>query len=42
MEGADNVVLEGVFHTPLGSSDARPWYGTPAVLDQWVERLITT
>ena len=39
LDGADNVTLEGVFHTPLGSSDDRPWYGTPAVLDRWVEKL---
>ena len=28
-----------VFHTPIGSSDERPWYGTPKVLDQWVDKL---
>ena len=39
LDGADNVTLEGVFHTPLGSSDSRPWYGTPKVLDQWVDKL---
>ena len=39
LDGAENVTLEGVFHTPVGSSDARPWYGTPKVLDQWVDKL---
>ena len=41
LEGAENVVLEGVFHTPLGASESRPWYGTPAVLDRWVEKILT-
>jgi pimeloyl-ACP methyl ester carboxylesterase len=41
LPGAENVTLEGVFHTPLGSSESRPWYGTPAVLDEWVEKLMT-
>ena len=41
LEGAENVTLEGVFHTPLGASESRPWYGSPAVLDQWVEKLMT-
>jgi hypothetical protein len=40
LDGAENVTLEGVFHTPLGSDDeSRPWYGSPRVLDQWVEKL---
>jgi hypothetical protein len=39
LEGADNIILNGAFHTPVGSSDARPWYGTPEILDQWVEVL---
>ena len=40
LDGAENVTLEGVFHTPLGSDDeSRPWYGSPRVLDQWVDKL---
>lgn len=39
LEGADNIILNGAFHTPVGSSDARPWYGTPEILGQWVEVL---
>jgi pimeloyl-ACP methyl ester carboxylesterase len=39
LEGADNIILEGVYHTPLGSSEKRPWYGTPRILDRWVEKL---
>mmetsp|Transcript_19475 Transcript_19475/g.31529 ORF Transcript_19475/g.31529 Transcript_19475/m.31529 type:complete len:289 (+) Transcript_19475:999-1865(+) len=39
LQGAENVTLEGVFHSPVGSSPSRPWYGTPEVLDQWVDKL---
>lgn len=36
LEGAAQVTLDGVFHGPLGASEARPWYGSPGVLEQWV------
>lgn len=39
LDGADNVTLDGVFHTPVGSGEERPWYGTPRILDQWVDVL---
>jgi hypothetical protein len=30
-----------VFHTPLGSDEKdRPWYGSPRVLDQWIDALL--
>ena len=29
LEGVENIILEGVFHTPVGSNNEdRPWYGT--------------
>lgn len=33
--GAESLVLNGVYHSPLGASDGRPWYGSPGVLEQW-------
>ena len=40
LEGVENIVLEGVFHTPVGSNNEdRPWYGTKKILDLWVERI---
>mmetsp|Transcript_28742 Transcript_28742/g.48275 ORF Transcript_28742/g.48275 Transcript_28742/m.48275 type:complete len:312 (-) Transcript_28742:154-1089(-) len=36
LEGATCVELEGVYHSPLGAGEGRPWYGTPEILDQWV------
>ncbi|KAI9081686.1 hypothetical protein K1719_036340 [Acacia pycnantha] len=41
LEGALNISLDGVYHSPVGSDDElRPWYGSPAILDQWVEHLL--
>ncbi|CAN4126095.1 unnamed protein product [Withania somnifera] len=41
MKGALNVTLEGVYHSPVGSDDAtRPWYGSPAVVKQWIRHLL--
>ncbi|KAK7280859.1 hypothetical protein RIF29_08392 [Crotalaria pallida] len=41
LEGALNISLDGVYHSPVGSDDVlRPWYGSPAVLEQWVEHLL--
>lgn len=37
LEGAECVELEGVYHSPLGAAEGRPWYGTPDVLEQWVD-----
>lgn len=38
-DGALHIVLDGVFHSPLGESPERPWYGSEAVLDRWVHAL---
>jgi hypothetical protein len=35
LPGAEHVVLEGVFHSPVGAGEGRPWYGTRGVLEQW-------
>eukprot|EP00192_Tetraselmis_astigmatica_P014330 CAMPEP_0117669928 /NCGR_PEP_ID=MMETSP0804-20121206/12428_1 /TAXON_ID=1074897 /ORGANISM="Tetraselmis astigmatica, Strain CCMP880" /LENGTH=311 /DNA_ID=CAMNT_0005478087 /DNA_START=202 /DNA_END=1137 /DNA_ORIENTATION=- len=54
LEGANHIVLEGVYHSPLGSNDvpaemkaeepgaARPWYGSESILDSWIKELGTT
>lgn len=41
LEGAINISLDGVYHSPVGSDDAtRPWYGSPDVLEQWIQHLL--
>ncbi|XP_015958376.1 uncharacterized protein LOC107482415 isoform X1 [Arachis duranensis] len=41
LDGALNISLDGVYHSPVGSDDElRPWYGSPSVLDQWVQHLL--
>ncbi|KAI5647653.1 hypothetical protein M9H77_33658 [Catharanthus roseus] len=41
LEGALNISLEGVYHSPVGSDDVtRPWYGSPQVVEQWVQHLL--
>ncbi|CAA7406446.1 unnamed protein product [Spirodela intermedia] len=41
LDGALNISLDGVYHSPFGSDETRrPWYGTPAVLDQWFHHLL--
>lgn len=41
LEGALNISLEGVYHSPVGSDDLlRPWYGSPAVLRKWINHLL--
>ncbi|KAG6472322.1 uncharacterized protein LOC122030490 [Zingiber officinale] len=40
LEGALNISLDGVYHSPFGSDDTlRPWYGSPSVLEKWVHHL---
>lgn len=39
LEGALNLVLDGVYHSPVGATEARPWYGSPSILAQWIEHL---
>ncbi|KAK2638444.1 hypothetical protein Ddye_026239, partial [Dipteronia dyeriana] len=41
LEGALNISLDGVYHSPVGSDDAlRPWYGSPAVVGKWIHHLL--
>lgn len=41
LEGALNISLEGVYHSPVGSDDVtRPWYGSPEVVKQWIYHLL--
>ncbi|KAL9682537.1 hypothetical protein QQ045_014338 [Rhodiola kirilowii] len=41
MDGALNISLDGVYHSPVGSDDElRPWYGSPAIVDQWIHHLL--
>jgi pimeloyl-ACP methyl ester carboxylesterase len=39
MPGATHIVLEDVYHTPLGADDAngRCWYGSESVLASWAD-----
>ncbi len=39
MPGATHIVLEGVYHTPIGADDAngRCWYGSESVLASWAD-----
>jgi len=39
LEGANNIILEGVFHSPVGASETRPWYGSKSILDTWIHHL---
>lgn len=42
LEGAFNITYDGVYHSPVGSDDTlRPWYGSPVILDKWVQYLLT-
>jgi hypothetical protein len=36
--GAEQITLEGVYHSPLGAGadGARPWYGSPGIIEQWI------
>ena len=34
--GAEQLTLEGVYHSPLGGGAGRPWYGSPEIIDQWI------
>ncbi|KAM7274182.1 hypothetical protein ACFE04_028846 [Oxalis oulophora] len=41
LEGALNISLDGVYHSPVGSDDiSRPWYGSPAIVEQWIDHLL--
>lgn len=41
LEGALNISLDGVYHSPVGADDeARPWYGSPAVVEKWIHHLL--
>lgn len=42
LEGALNISLDGVYHSPVGSDDvSRPWYGSPATVEKWIEHLLS-
>ena len=34
--GAEQITLDGVYHSPLGGGTSRPWYGSPEIIDQWL------
>ncbi|KAK1386396.1 hypothetical protein POM88_024131 [Heracleum sosnowskyi] len=41
LEGALNISLDGVYHSPVGLDDeSRPWYGSPSVVDKWLNHLL--
>ena len=35
LEGALQIDLEGIYHSPLGKGDDKKWYGDSDVVDQW-------
>ncbi len=37
LDGAENLVVEGASHSPRGG---RRWYGSPGLLEQWVDYLV--
>jgi hypothetical protein len=40
LDGVENLILEGVFHTPVGSNELdRPWYGSRRILDLWIAKI---
>ncbi|KAK9120307.1 hypothetical protein Syun_017924 [Stephania yunnanensis] len=42
LDGALNISLDGVYHSPVGSDDKlRPWYGSPAIVEQWIPHLLS-
>ncbi|CAL9152494.1 unnamed protein product [Musa hybrid cultivar] len=42
LEGALNISLDGVYHSPVGSDGTiRPWFGSASVLKKWVHHLLT-
>ncbi|KAM5554353.1 hypothetical protein ABKV19_022628 [Rosa sericea] len=42
LEGALNISIDGVYHSPVGSDDIlRPWYGSPAIVEQWIHHLLS-
>lgn len=42
LEGALNISLDGVYHSPVGSDDTlRPWYGSPSIVEQWIHHLLS-
>ncbi|KAI3435235.1 uncharacterized protein J3R85_006343 [Psidium guajava] len=41
LKGALNISLDGVYHSPVGSDDvSRPWYGSPAIVEKWIQHLL--
>ena len=44
LQGADNVLLDGVFHSmgKIGAREvsSRPWYGSEEVIDAWAAHLL--
>lgn len=40
LDGAKNITLDGVYHSPVGARlPDRPWYGSAGVLEQWMHYL---
>eukprot|EP01025_Chloroclados_australasicus_P031574 TRINITY_DN31907_c0_g2_i1.p1 TRINITY_DN31907_c0_g2~~TRINITY_DN31907_c0_g2_i1.p1 ORF type:complete len:308 (-),score=10.97 TRINITY_DN31907_c0_g2_i1:304-1227(-) len=42
LNGAVNIDIDGAYHSPIGSSEARPWYGSVGIMDEWVSTCIDT
>lgn len=37
LDGAVNLTLDGAYHSPLGASKDRRWYGTPEIASRWID-----
>eukprot|EP00892_Ulva_mutabilis_P010479 jgi/Ulvmu1/7803/UM004_0032.1 len=37
LEGAINVDIEGAYHSPLGASEDRTWYGDEEHIEKWID-----
>jgi len=38
----ERIDIEGAYHSPLGASEDRPWYGNAPHIDQWIDKVIVT
>lgn len=39
LPGATHLILDGVYHSPVGATEERPWYGSEPILSKWVDYL---
>jgi len=42
LEGALQISLEGIYHSPLGKGKDMRWYGDAEVVAQWMDHIYST